>query len=81
MMQVAARAWPAGMVHDTVAAVLRTAPFRRSAQSTMLERILAWLVQGLEWLARYLEGVPGGRTAVIWVAALVAVLIAARLLL
>lgn len=75
------RDWPAAAVHDTVAAVLRTAPYRQSVQNTLLQRIFSWLGQGLRWLTRELGGVPGGRNIVIWLLALLALLIAARVLL
>jgi hypothetical protein len=80
MLQVAVRDWPAGAVHDTVAAVMRTAPFRRSVRTTLLERLLGWLGQAMEWLARTFGGMPGGRTIVIWIAGLIALAIVARLL-
>lgn len=80
-MQSAARAWTPGAVHDTVAAVLRTAPFRRSAQTTLLERLLGWLAQGFEWLARILGDMPAGRTVATWVIATIATMVLARLVL
>jgi hypothetical protein len=80
MLQVAVRAWPPGAVHDTVAAVMRTAPFRRSLRSTLLDRLFAWIAQFLKWVSDSLGGLPGGRTLVIWLTGLLVVLIVARLL-
>lgn len=77
MTQAAVRAWPAGAVHDTVAAIMRTAPFRRSLQTTLLERLVDWLKQGFERLAHFLGGFASGRAIVIWITA---ILVAALLL-
>ena len=81
MLQVTLRTWPAESVHDTVAAVLATPPFRRSLQSTLLDHLLAWIGQGLGWLMQHLGALPSGRTVVIWLTALVAAAVLARLLL
>ncbi|MDB4879151.1 MAG: hypothetical protein JWL60_597 [Gemmatimonadetes bacterium] len=81
MLQVTLRTWPAEAVHDTVAAVMRTPPFQRSVQRTLLDRLLGWLAQGLDWLGRQLGGVPSGRTVVIWLTAIVALALLVRLLL
>lgn len=81
MIQATVRAWPAGAVHDTVAAVVRSAAFRRSVQTTLLERLLGWLGQGLSWLARAMGDLPGGRTIVVWITAAVVLVVIARVLL
>ena len=80
MQAAALRQWPADAVHDTVAAVFRTAPFQRDLQATLLARLVRWLGEAFAWIARTLEGLPGGRSAVVWITALVCVAIAARLL-
>lgn len=77
MIQVALRTWPAGAVHDTVSAVMQTAPFRRQLQDTVFQRLMSWLGQGIRWVLRQFEGIPGGRTAVYW---LLALLVAALVL-
>jgi hypothetical protein len=79
MLQVAVRAWPPGAVHDTVAAVMRTAPFRRSLRNTLLDRLFAWIAQFLKWISESLGGMPGGRTIVIWLTGLLVLLVVARL--
>ena len=80
MQGLALRTWPADAVHDTVAAVLRTPPFQRDLRTTLLARLLRWLGDAVVWLAGALHGMPGGRSAVIWVTALVCALVVARVL-
>lgn len=78
MIQVAERHWPAALVHDTVDAVMRTAPFRRSVRTTLLGRLLRWLAEGIAWLVRQVGGLPSARTLVIGTTLLVAALVLAR---
>lgn len=79
-MQAPLRAWPAPAVHDTVRAIVQQATFRRSAQSTMLDRLLGWLRQGGNWLLDQLGGMPSSRTLVLWSAAVIVLVVIARLL-
>ena len=79
-MQVLTRSWPPGAVHDTVRAVARQAAFQRSAQNTMLERLLGWLRQGVNWLIEQAGGLPATRTLLLWGAGLIVLAVIARLL-
>ena len=79
LIQVAPRAWPADAVHDTVAAVLRAGDFRRSLQTTLLERLVRWIG---EWIDRFLHAIGGvgtARTIALALAALLVVAVVARL--
>ena len=78
LIQVAPRAWPADAVHDTVA-VLRAGDFRRSLQTTLLERLVRWIG---EWIDRFLHAIGGvgtARTIALALAALLVVAVVARL--
>lgn len=79
-MQVPMRAWPPSAVHDTVHAIVQQSAFRRSAQNTMLDRLLGWLRQGGNWLLDQLGGLPSTRTMVLWAAGLIVFVLVARLL-
>lgn len=79
-MQVLARSWPPSAVHDTVRAVFRQAGFRRSVQTTLLERLFGWFRQGVSWLVEQVGGLPATRTLVLWGAALIVAAVIARLL-
>ncbi len=81
MIQVAVRAWPATAIHDTLAAIVRMPAFRRSLQSTLLERLVAWLTEGLAWLSDYLGGFPSMRTVIFWITGVLAALVGLRVLL
>lgn len=79
-MQVLTRSWPASAVHDTVHAIVQQTAFRRSAQSTLLERFLGWLRQGWMWLIEQVGGLPSTRTILLWTAGLIALVVLARIL-
>jgi hypothetical protein len=81
MLQVAQRAWPATTVHDTVEAVVRSTAFRRSLQSSLAERLVAWVGEWISQALRFLEGRTSARAVAMAVAAALVLLVAARLLL
>ncbi|HVT39069.1 MAG TPA: DUF4129 domain-containing protein [Gemmatimonadaceae bacterium] len=43
LLQGGAPPWPAGAVHDTVAAIASQAAYRRSMSTTLMNRLLAWV--------------------------------------
>jgi len=79
ILQAAVRAWPPRAIHDTVDAVMRTAPFRRSLTVTAFDRIIAWVARALGWLVQQLGGLPSGRTIIQWLVAAIVLLLLARL--
>jgi hypothetical protein len=79
MLQVAQRAWPAGAVHDTVAAVVRGAAFNRSLQSSIAERLFTWLLEWLSRLTRAIHAASWTRTAALVLIAALVLLVLARL--
>jgi hypothetical protein len=81
IIQVVARSWPADAVHDTVEAVVRGSAFRRSLQSSLAERLFAWLN---EWFGRLFHAIAGrssGRTIALVFVGVLVLLIVARLVL
>lgn len=62
MLQVVQRVWRPAAVHDTVEAVVRGAAFRRSLQTSVAERLLQWLSEGLSRVSQFLRGAPSART-------------------
>lgn len=79
MLQVVERGWPAGVVHDSVAMVLRASEFRRSLQSSIGERLMLWLAEWIDRAVRFLRGTSSARTIALTVAALLVIVILARL--
>jgi hypothetical protein len=79
MFQVVERSWSAGAVHDSVAMVVRAGEFRRSLQSSIGERLLLWLAEWLARAVRFLRGTSSARTIALTVAALVLLVVVARL--
>lgn len=73
--------WSAGAVHDTVGALLRDAGYHRSFWSSVAGRLLLEVGRLVLKLIDALSGIPGGRTTVLTVIAIVLVLILARLFL
>jgi Domain of unknown function (DUF4129) len=80
VIQAVPSALPASAVHDSVRSILTGAAYRRTLSTTILERLLLWLGEGLAALSRAMRGMPGGRTLVIGVAVLLVALVVARLL-
>lgn len=79
MLQVIERRWPAGAVHDSVAAVLRASEFKRSLQSSIGERLLLWLAEWMTRAVHFLGTASSARTIALSVAALLVLLVVARL--
>lgn len=79
LLQVVPRAWPPDAVHDTVRALSRSIEYNRSVQSTLMARILGWIIQGVVRLFSHVHGVAWGRWFAIGLAALVVLLIVARM--
>jgi hypothetical protein len=79
MLQVVQRAWPADAVHDTVDAVVRGTAFQRSLQTTLAERLLRWFTEWVGRLLHFLGGVTSVRTVALGFAALLVLLLVARL--
>jgi Domain of unknown function (DUF4129) len=79
VIQAVQSALPASAVHDSVQSILAGAAYRRTLSTTILERLLLWLGEGLGTLIRAMRGVPGGRAIAIAVAVLLVALVVARL--
>jgi hypothetical protein len=80
VIQAVPSALPASVVHDSVRSILSGAAYRRNLTTTLLERMLLWLGEGLAKLLHGLRGLPGGRTLAISAAALLVVLVVARVI-
>ena len=81
LLQVVPRAWPPGAVHDTVHAVVRGVEYQRSIESTILGRILGWLLQLLGRLLEALHGSGLGRPMALGLAGAILMLVVARIVL
>lgn len=71
--------WNASAVHDSVAALLKDAAYRRSFWSSIVGRLLTELGRLLQWLYDAVRGIPGGKTTALTIIALVLLLILGRL--
>ena len=80
-LQAALRAWPAAVVHDTVAAVVNGPAFRRSLQMSLAQRLFRWVADGLDALMDYLRGSGPARWTAIGFTILLVALIVARFVL
>jgi hypothetical protein len=81
LLQLAPRVWPSGAVHDTVEAVVRGAAFRRSLRQSLGDRLLMWIGEWLASLMQHVRGTGFARLAAIAVAAVLVLLVVARLIL
>ncbi|MFL5607903.1 MAG: DUF4129 domain-containing protein [Gemmatimonadaceae bacterium] len=81
LLQLAPRVWPSGAVHDTVEAVVRSAAFRRSLRESLFDRLLMWIGAWLAGLMQHVRGTGLARMAAIGVAAVLVLLVVARLIL
>jgi hypothetical protein len=79
LIQAAERTWPPAAVHDSVRAVLENPAFQRSLRQTLLDRMMMWLVEGLQRLLRAARHLPSGRTIVLALVALLVVFVIVRL--
>src|SRR3982751_6624238 len=81
MLQQGTGPWSAGAVHDTVGALLRDAGYHRSFWSSVAGRVLLELGRLLIRALNPLTGIPGGKTTVLTIIAIVLLLILGRLFL
>lgn len=81
MLQAALRTWPPAAVHDTVAAVVQSAEFRRSLQMSIAERLFQWAREVLDRLSEFLRGSSSARAIAIGLGVLLALLVVARIVL
>jgi hypothetical protein len=81
LLQIVSRAWPSGAVHDTVEAVVRGAAFRRTLQESIADRLLLWIAALLDSVSQHIRGTGVARSAALGVAALLVLLVAARVIL
>lgn len=72
--------WPAGAVHDTLAAILRQAAYQRSLRESLWTRFWSWLWNWLERAVVGIREVPELRWIIIGAAIAIVVAIAARML-
>jgi len=68
-------------VHQVVAEILRDRGYRRSVLGSVLGRIAIAIVNAFEWLQKMASRIPGGRTTIITVVTLIALLIVGRIVL
>jgi hypothetical protein len=68
-------------VHKVVAEILKDRGYRRSVLGSVLGRIAIAIYNALNWLEQAAEKIPGGRTTVIAVITIVALLIVGRIVL
>lgn len=71
--------WSRAAIHDTVAAIVRQAGYRRSLGTTLLDRVLGWIADAYHRLVETLGTVPHGRLVATIAAATVALLVLARI--
>lgn len=72
--------WPAAAVHDTVAAIMRQAPYQRSLSQSVWDRFIGWLFERIAGLIAGVRGLPSIRWVVLGLAIAAILLIAARVL-
>ena len=70
--------WPRAAVHDTVAAIVKQAAYRRELSTTLLDRVMQWIQEALARLIESFRGVPHGRLVATLAAVIVGILIVAR---
>jgi hypothetical protein len=71
--------WPKAAIHDTVAAIAKQPAYRRDVGTTLLDRLLQWLGDLYVRAMQALGGLPHGRLVATVAAALVVVLVLARI--
>ena len=70
--------WPRAAVHDTVAAIVKQAAYRRELSTTLLDRVMQWIQEALARLIESFRGMPHGRLVATVAAVIVGILIVAR---
>ena len=78
-VQGQAQGWPAHVIQDSVAAIVRQRAYQRSVRATLLDRILDWLAALLRRFFSGLSEIPNMKWIVLGIAILVVLAIAARL--
>ena len=71
--------WPRAAIHDSVAAIVKQAAYRRDISTTLLDRIIGWFRDFLGRILDGIGGVPHGQLVATIAAGVVALLIVARL--
>jgi hypothetical protein len=72
--------WPAQAVHDTVAAIMRDAAYRRSLRESIWDRWLSWFVGVIRHFLSGVRESPSLRYALLSAGALIVVAIVARVI-
>ena len=80
LIQIAERVWAPGVVHDTVAAVVRDPAFRRNLRESIGQRFMMWLGELIAYVIRFVQGSSLARPLGLALVALIVVLVVARLL-
>ena len=78
-VQGQAQAWPAHVIQDSVAAIVRQRAYQRSVRATLLDRILDWLAALIRRFFSGLSEIPNMKWIVLAVAIVVVLAIAARI--
>lgn len=78
MSALQAHPWSREAIHDTVAAIVKQLSYRRDLRSTLFDRIVQWIADGYHRLFDALGGVPHGRFVATAAAAVVVLLVVAR---
>jgi hypothetical protein len=73
--------WSAGAVHDTVGVLLRSSLYHRSFWSSLAGRLLLELGRLVIRVVEALRGIPGGKTTILTVIALILLIVLGRLFL
>lgn len=81
MLQSPPQHWTADAIHDIVAEIVRDRGYRRSVLGSVFGRVAMAIYEALNWLEKTVQRIPGGRTTVITVITVIALLIVARILL
>ena len=73
------QAWPAQVIQDSVAAIVRQRAYQRSVRATLLDRILDWLAALIRRFFSGLSEIPNVKWIILGIAILVVLAIAARM--
>jgi hypothetical protein len=71
--------WPASVVQDSVAAIVRQRVYQRSVRATLFERLLDWLSALIRRLFSAVSEIPHAKWIILGLAILVVLAIAARI--
>lgn len=71
--------WPAATVHDTVAAVMRQRAYQRSLRESFMDRLFRWIGDQLQRVVDVMRAIPHGRAVAVTLAAVLVIIIVARL--